>query len=226
MKKAFCNGRNLKLFLVSLIAGCFLLFNSCGLDEWYVLEAPKTEIVPVYTNNDDDAKVFRFTTANPSDYDAGGLEFMGTQVFYRIYENASSLESDKSEITKTTLSPESMQGKIDSLRYKPLFTVDQLHGVVTVEVKLTGNNVNPSYISGSGVSASKPERSISSSTKDFVFTSSYYPYANDGDFSGSDSFTDGPWYVALYANSVGHDTTFANYYSDMVYLGAVCLYRN
>lgn len=226
MKKAFCNKRNLKLFLVSLIAGCFFLFNSCGLDEWYVLEAPRAELTPNYNNRDDESKVFRFRTADPSDYADSGLDFMGTQVFYKIYESSTALETDRSSIVSSTLSPESMQGKIDSLRYKTLFIVDQYHGSVQVEVKLTGNNVNPSYILGSGVSSTVPVRNISSSTKDFVFTQSNYPKTSDGDYSGSDTFTDGPWYVALFANSVGHDTTFANYYSDMVYLGSVRLDRN
>ena len=226
MKKAFCNERNLKNILFSLIAGCFFLFNSCGIDEWYVLEVPRTEITPSYSNSDDESKVFRFVTADPAEYDESGLDFMGTQVFYKIYDDFSNLEKDKSEITSSTLSPESMQGKIDSLRYRQLFSVDQYHGSVQVEVKLTGKDVNPSYILGSGVSSTVPVRNISSSTKDFVFTQSNYPKTSDGDYSGSDTFTDGPWYVALYANSVGHDASFANYYSDMIYLGSVRLDKN
>ena len=59
MNKTFCKK---KYFIILLIAGCLILFNSgCGLDVFYVIEAPNRVISePIYTNQSQDQQYFEF----------------------------------------------------------------------------------------------------------------------------------------------------------------------
>ena len=102
MNKTFCK----KNHIFSLIlAGCLILFNllltSCGLDTFYVVEAPTSGHVPIYSDLNKSEHYFTFTT-NEISYE--GITFIGTEVYYKIYNNSSRLSTETSNISTSDLS--------------------------------------------------------------------------------------------------------------------------
>ena len=86
MNKAFCKKR---VFLSFLLTGCLILFNlSCGLDTFYVIDAPHhNEHIPEWDNPDIATdSYFEFWTVD-KDYDS--VKFLGTDVYYKIYNQFS-----------------------------------------------------------------------------------------------------------------------------------------
>jgi hypothetical protein len=95
--------------LFSLAAGLFCL-TSCGLDEYYILEPPTVAYNTSYYSTADYTKWFyefkTNETAN-SDYYASkkaGFVFLGTEIYYKIYNNYSTLASEKSAISSVNTS--------------------------------------------------------------------------------------------------------------------------
>ena len=87
---------NLKLVL--LIA--FLLLFSCGLDVYYFVEPPFNSSV-IVNPSDPGEQYFSFTSA---DAKAGGnFKFLGTDVYYKIYSNLSTLQSQRKLFHPTIL---------------------------------------------------------------------------------------------------------------------------
>ncbi len=113
-----------KLFnivVICLLSGAF--FHSCGLEEVYYLEKPLEKDTAITLENTDDIKWFcSFRTNNAGNSGVGS--FLGTDVYYRIYNSPSKLESDKNSIinySESTTNPVySASYMIDSLKYKKL----------------------------------------------------------------------------------------------------------
>lgn len=68
------------LFLIVCFSCLFLC--SCGLDDYYVIEAPKSTEVKI---NQDDQTEYRFTTAAENAVTSSQMEMKGTAVYYRLY---------------------------------------------------------------------------------------------------------------------------------------------
>ena len=96
----------LKLFFFHFVSCILLFLSSCGLDEYYEINAP-------YIRNNDpgyetgyDNRFFSFVT-NDSDsgVEAGaGFSFLGTAIYYKIYNNYSVMNSDISTISSLSTS--------------------------------------------------------------------------------------------------------------------------
>ena len=120
MNKTFCKK---KYSIILLIAGCLILFNSgCGLDVFYVIEAPNRVISePIYTNQSQDQQYFEFETKEIS-YE--GIKFLGTEVYYKIYDNSSRLVSEYGNInsiaTSENTANQSADRMIDNYKFQPL----------------------------------------------------------------------------------------------------------
>ncbi len=90
MNKTFCKKSNLSNFLV---AGCLILFNivfaGCGLDTFYEIIEPRTGYSqPSYDNQSQDQQYFQFQTREANQPDT--IKFLGTEVYYKIYNKTSS----------------------------------------------------------------------------------------------------------------------------------------
>lgn len=106
------------LFFVS-----FLLFlSACGLEEVISIEAPTvTNNNPLYSSDDYTTWYFSFVTRESGQPDS----FIGTQVYYKIYNNVSKLGSDRSSITTVNYAENgtaSATRMIETLSFQPLGT--------------------------------------------------------------------------------------------------------
>ena len=90
--------------IFSLSACLFVfLFLSCGLDTFYVMDPPITDHTAVYSSTDYATNYFLFrtseTTSHNKDYNgSAGFKFLGTEVYYKIYNNYSTMNSDISRV--------------------------------------------------------------------------------------------------------------------------------
>lgn len=87
------------IFIFQIVfAACLIILNpSCGLDEYYVLTEPSSVHVPVYSSTNPISyteRYFEFTTNENTSYDGSGFTFQGTDVYYKIYSNLSSCETE------------------------------------------------------------------------------------------------------------------------------------
>ena len=85
-------------FFQIVFAACLIILNpSCGLDEYYVLSEPSSVHVPVHSESNPISfteRYFEFTTNENSSYNGSGFTFQGTAVYYKIYSNLSTCESE------------------------------------------------------------------------------------------------------------------------------------
>lgn len=91
------------LFSACMCAG-LLLLSSCGLDEYYILEAPSvTDNISTYDKEYLYRYVEFFTNeSGNSDYypsKKASFVFLGTEIYYKIYNNYSTLSTQKSAIS-------------------------------------------------------------------------------------------------------------------------------
>ena len=147
MKKAKQHFFNIGFLLKESVLCLFLfLFTNCGLDDFYILEAAYTDGHMVYydtaASND---RYFSFITSETganSDYlaVASSFKFQGTEVYYKIYNNYSTLSSVASSISSlNTVSNYSAAAEklIDTYGYK---TLKFSSGSFTPLVKADGTN--------------------------------------------------------------------------------------
>ena len=88
-----------KFFFSFLIVTSPWLFSACGLDTYYVMDrSPSAGNVPVYTEDDPSGKYFEFFAAQNSNAGNAEFLFLGTQVYYKIYSNSSTMLSNHNSI--------------------------------------------------------------------------------------------------------------------------------
>lgn len=93
MNKAYRKFRIGKLFFWVFVCLYFFNLNGCGLDLFYVLQAPSyVENLPSYTNADKINNVFIFYT-NETGFPET-FKFNGTDIYYKIYNSSSTLQAD------------------------------------------------------------------------------------------------------------------------------------
>lgn len=231
--KAAC----IKIFsAIFFLTGCFVFFNSCGLDTFYVIESP-TDIIhePSYNSSYDEC-YFSFRTKESSQ--SGGFSFDGTNVYYRIYDSLSKMQSSVSSLQNLALN--SSDTAASSLiktaasggyGYRPLRSSDESSSILIensgsdkqVSIRLTNyqDGDYKAYIRIGTADAGKPLRE-SGYSFDFGRNGSNdrMPVSGDADYSSSSS-ADNDKYVAMFAFAVGHDSAYSNYYSNILYLGSV-----
>ena len=103
-----------------------LLFLSCGLDVIYSVDAPITTYhYPTYSSSDESSNYFDFRTVETSNNESSDFVFLGTAVYYKIYNSSSILVSQRSAITtvNTTSNGSAAATKmIQTYSYQPLGT--------------------------------------------------------------------------------------------------------
>lgn len=240
-------------FLLTAVFIC-----ACGLDTFYYVDSPVSDShIASYLSDDPVSNYFscRTTEESPSEnqYMFGSSEctFLGTEIYYKIYNNASTMISTESTIgnmaSDSGTSSSSASYLIDTKGYKPLKLSS---GAVSplikagsspqnrfVYIKLTDSEpicVSSSpmqiYVAGNellvGGNPVYPRRYIDSG-KGFSFglnDDNPVPLQTDEDVTWSDSTTEtGVWYVDMYAVSLARDVNYALQYSRPYLMGSVSI---
>lgn len=138
MKEAGYMLKKVKTIIICILSGFFV--SSCGLEEVLTVEEPKT-----LTNNTDYSSseplkwYFGFKTAVDS-----GVNFIGTDVYYKIYNNYSTLNSERSSILSVNTNTNSSAAAtrmIETYTYQPLGTSTATDNSVYFEKSVANRTV-------------------------------------------------------------------------------------
>lgn len=119
------------IFIFPLFLYCLFSFLSCGMDViYYIYPSTVTYNVPVITsaNYSDpsgnyETSYFSFKTEEESNDEYDSFEFLGTGIYYKIYDNYSKMNSDISTISSKISSTSEASAAsyiIESLKYQPM----------------------------------------------------------------------------------------------------------
>ena len=248
MNKAFCRKKQSVSFL---LAGCLILFNifyftSCGMDTFYEIDGPsRVNHEPYYDSIEEADRYFEFVApSNKKKYDVGEeppITFLGTDVYYKIYDSSSRLNSEYSSILQLanseTSSAQAPDRMIATYHFQPLRAAGQSSDQAvlvpdngsdsTVKIRLLDYlPYDYAQVTIDGSNKGKPVRSIPNSPSfDFYSQSAdLAPKSDDADSSiTTSSGTTQPeaYYVSMFAVAIGQDTGYARLYSNVLYLGSV-----
>ncbi len=217
----------IKHFLLVISA---LLFTSCGLRTFYLIDPPINANAPNPSDGDNVefpilTDEFSFTARNLSN---SAFISPGTDVYYRIYASQSDLQNDAERINDAN-DEDTNNGfkQLESLGYEKLDStlggenslIDDVGGEVTIHL----NSTNGAEIFVSGSSKGQPKRWNNTF---FNFDSSYntdddeydIPANGDDDFEYDNNIN--YFYVNAYAVSIGMDSTsFVAVQSEVLPLG-------
>jgi len=243
----------LKYILLLLSVICLFLFNtSCGLDVFYVISAPY-EIVhrPSYDSTDFSDRYFSFWTNEP--VSTTGFSFQGTDVYYKIYNNVDNMTSEvntlqslsNSETTSSTsanklIDPSTGGGygysklKVQEYYNEPL--IPYTGSNQKVYIRLTDYQNLEEYSARILIGGSDGSNLYGSASKTIPVRDNRYsfnfgrsgtndkvPLSIDSDVKYNSETSDTKWYVAMFAVSVGYDTSYVSVYSNILYLGSVTI---
>lgn len=249
MKKAY---NTIKYLILLSVVMCLFIFNTgCGLDTFYIIEAPQSIIhSPIYNSIDASDRYFEFWTNESNDME--GFTFLGTEVYYKIYNSTSTMlseinvlqtlssDTDKSATAADKMiNPESNSGygykalKVTGNDSVPLVlpadsnqrVYIRLSDYQAVEEYSARVLINGNYVNGAA-SKTVPVRNISDrNTFNFGRNGSKdkKPLTDDEDTKLSSSITDSKYYISMFAVGVGRDATYANIYSNILYLGSITI---
>ena len=218
------------------------MFIGCGLDTFYVIDAPTVNHEPSYNSMMQENDYFKFTTNEEREYE--GIKFLGTEVYYKIYDNSSRLNTEYSSINSASSSDTSTNQAADRMiinyKFHPLRRTDNINANIfipvvgsnrPVEIRLSDYvgiyqaGISIDYDSeGKPILYGQPVRDIPNNPS-FNFkelSPDQLPKSDDEDFSTSSSTTDEKaYYVCMFAVAVAQDATYSRLYSNVVYLGSV-----
>lgn len=239
--------------LVLVIFFVTSIFCACGLDTFYNLQPPVSKVhEPTYSTASPTDKYFQFNTNDSANKNLSlsGFNYLGTAVYYRIYQNYSAMISKNESIQSVNndTNYNAAAERLISYGYQELNCVPDADSPlikpgagnsVSVRIRLTDYNEykspNPDriylphiYVDGNEIGV--PRRQEGKYSFDFGRVSDEptlvkIPSSSDSDFeSGSfSSGYDNTYFVDLYAVAVGRDTTYTTYYSNVLHLGAVSI---
>ena len=251
MKKTRTN--KFKFFLFNIILMCLFLFNlSCGLDTFEVIEAPyqitkKPEHNDVEEIQSYENKEFEFFTNESGNYSE--ITFLGTEVYYKIYNNFQTMYNERSGLitasdsTSTSVSAtQSLISKYKKLRVSNEQKTDLLipkspsNSPIKVNIRLTDYDANycaQIQVNGNPINSdyehSRPLRNMDSEST-FNFDrdgdNNKIPADSDSDFSSGSFSKPNIYYVCLFAVGTGVDMYYSPQYSKILYLGTVTIDSN
>lgn len=237
MNKAFCRKRTI---FSLILTGCLILFNlSCGLDTFYVVDAPDNyKHRPDINGADFTEYYFDFYTRD-RDYSDEPIKFLGTEVYYKIYKSSTKLLSETQDLeniaTKSESTTAAAERMIQSYKYQPLrasghegdnIFLPSVGSNQRIFIRLcTYNSLYPAQITIDGVDSSAiPVRYVEKNPP-FNFKASdtnTIPKSDDVDVNTSGTSTDESlWYVAMFEVALGQDSNYSPIYSNVLYLGSV-----
>ncbi len=233
----------MKVFLISFIMVCLILFNTgCGLDTIYVIDSPGSNVhEPLYSSIFVEDKYFEFVTSEKK-YE--GINFLGTDVYYKIYRNATTMNNEKSSIVSASnnndTSSKSASLLIETYKYQALEAYGHSGEAVLIPadgrskriyIRLDDSSPYEACIlvDGENIYGSStrvlPGRNIpDDSTFNFLLSDpKSIPKSDDPDVKYSGTGDDSEWYVCMFAVGVAQDSNYTNLYSNVMYLGSVTL---
>ena len=213
----------INLNLVLLIA--FLLLFSCGLDVYYFVEPPFNSSV-IVNPSDPGEQYFSFTSAdaNNKEFQAGGnFKFLGTDVYYKIYSNLSTLQSQRNSIdSSNTEYTENGINKLNDLGFQKIISCNYSDPLLkntdsnqSVSIRLLTSNPFNAEILVNGSSKGIPLRYNGESFEIPVGTILQGLDVNTTNLDESSP----SYYVLLYAVSVGTLNLSQRVYSSLCPLG-------
>ncbi|MGN0728594.1 hypothetical protein [Treponema sp.] len=123
---------------------CSFVFFSCGLDTFYYLEPPKTDGHTVkYTSDDRTQHFFSFLTnekGDNADYDSSDFSFLGTEVYYKIYNNFSTMVSVQNAVDSLNSSSDVSAAAINLINSRGYKTLSFSSYSKTPLIPQTGTN--------------------------------------------------------------------------------------
>lgn len=213
--------------VLSLIFFLALLF-SCGLDVYYFIEPPINSSA-IQNPTDPAQQFFTFTTQDSINTDTGvvgNVKFLGTQVYYKIYDDLDILLKQKNQIDSVNSEySENGYNKLLSLNFQklnsnpysdPLIKKSSTNSNQKITIVLQENSYNQPTIEVDDTKIGIPLR----------YDLSTFDTTSGNGFSGEDTEekTDSSensenYYVLLYAVSVGSVNLSQRVYSSILSLG-------
>ncbi|MBO4319477.1 MAG: hypothetical protein J5857_03305 [Treponema sp.] len=251
------SGKNGFIKVLTIFFTAFFLC-TCGLDTFYYVDSPVSDgHIAVYNSDDSLQNYFscRTTEESPSEnqfmFGSSECAFLGTEIYYKIYNNYSTMISTESSVdnmsSDSSSSSSSASYLIDTKGYKPLkLSSGSVFPLIKagnspqnrfVYIKLMDNepiclstSVMNSYTSGNELLVDGnmvyPRRYIDSS-KGFEFGKDDYnplPARTDEDVTWTETASeDGVWYVDMYAVSMARDVNYALQYSRPYRMGSISI---
>lgn len=119
--------KKLIFLYISIFCICLFLFPGCGLETYYVVEGPAQRYSnPTVTSSGEASEYlesyFSFQTNDEDNADDGDFKYMGTAVYYKIYNNYSTMNSHISAVSSLSSSTNysSAFPKLQSYGYQEL----------------------------------------------------------------------------------------------------------
>ncbi|UTC82975.1 hypothetical protein [Treponema denticola] len=205
------------------------VFFSCGIDNIVYLEPPKLIHDPT-GHSSEYLMYFEFETSDKNNLGVG--EFLGFEVYYRIYESETDCKNMIKNIVQYNESnpANSVNYLLSSYNYKLLTYEGHLYQDRPI-VPASGSPVNrrvrffiealisyPNNFSIDGAIQGKVLRQLG---EDFAAAKS-----GDYDVQSSSNPSNDSFYVAVFAATYGVDTTFRPVYSSLISLGYVKIKKN
>lgn len=204
----------------TLVLCSFLLLFSCGLDVYYFIEPPFNSS-PISNPADDVSQFFSFTTNGGN---VGDMNYLGTQVYYKLYTNISDLDSQKTSINSANIEySENGIDKLLALGFQKLSCSSYSDPLIrktpspkNQNIKITFNNgYYSSEILVDGENLGIPLRYDNTPfSLENLSTQDLDVYDSN---SSSDEETN--FYILMYAVSVGTVNLSQRIYSSLCYLG-------
>lgn len=260
--------KKLNLFYISIFCICLFLYPGCGLEGYCVVEAPARRytnptITPSGEASEYSESYFSFETNDEGNSKiSGNFKYMGTAVYYKIYNNYSTMNSHISTISSISSSTNSSSAfpKLQSYGYQelgvnkeklidddkkksysPLIEADSTNRKIVIRLTNYNEPKNVDKLKDweyrakilIGVDGTGSEKELypmrQDNTKSFDFgrknSSGDYdkPKSGEDDVNYGTASKENMYYITLYAVAVGHDNSFTNYYSNVLYLGSVAI---
>lgn len=249
MKRGGGVRRKYHLYELFSLAACCLCFFGCGLEEYYVVEAPFIiQQEPKY-DSEFTLRYFDFKTNETENPNRGSFVFLGTAVYYKIYNRHESITSVTSALSSANNSTDASYAANllkDTYKYKqlgseagstPLIRATGADRRIYIRLTNYQNNrfyqakIIVGYTGDSSVSPTNvPKRAGNRYSFDFGRDgdndkASKTLFSTDTDYNYSSSgFSSGYgniYFVDMYAVSVGRDENYTEQYSKVLHLGTV-----
>lgn len=226
---------------------------ACGLEAYVQALLPPTDaIIPQSGTSDDNisgdpsARYFSFKTSETrkqGNYtpNVDSLHtFIGTTVFYKIYNSFSSMDSDRRSINSanTELSSAGYE-RLESLKFQKLNDQDaagclipRANGEQSIAIRLytEGNYLGEISCNPANEKIPKLPKRYNGNSFDFfrknALETDKKPDQTDEDYKYNSSRDESRFYILAYAASMGFDSAYVNTYSELLDIGFISIDKN
>ncbi|MCM1321135.1 MAG: hypothetical protein NC041_04915 [Bacteroides sp.] len=225
---------------------------ACGLEVYVQALLPPTDAVLPQSGTSDDTVIgdpsgryFNFRTSetkkqgNYTPNVDSQHTFIGTTVFYKIYNSFSSMDSDRRSIdnANSELSSAGYE-RLESLKFQKLNDSDagclvpQIGGEQSIAVRLYTEGNYAAEISCTPANEKIPKlpKRYNGNSFDFFkkngLETDKKPDQSDEDYKYSSSRDESRFYILAYAASMGFDAAYVSTYSELLYIGFISIDKN